>query len=72
MNACRQLMDYIYTHPKAVIHFNASDMILSLVSDDAYLVLADARICCATTGYTFTEILHLSLQPSSQMVLVIY
>ena len=28
---------------KAVIHFNASDMILSLVSDAAYLVLTDAR-----------------------------
>jgi len=35
MKACRQLMDYLYTHPKAVLRFNVSDMILSLVSDAA-------------------------------------
>jgi len=48
-------MDYLFTHPKAVICFNASDMILSLVSDAAYLVLPDARIQCATL-YTLTDI----------------
>jgi len=51
--ACRQLMDYLYTYP--VIHFNASDMILSLVLNAAYLVLPDARSQCATL-YTLTDI----------------
>jgi len=40
---------------KAVICFNASDMILSLVLDAAYLVLPDARSRC-TTLYTLTDI----------------
>ena len=53
--AYKQLMDYLYTHPKAVICFNASDMIISLVSDTAYLVLPDARSRC-TTLYTLTDI----------------
>jgi len=43
MKACRKLMDYLCMHPKAVIRSNASDIILSLVSDAAYLVLPDAR-----------------------------
>jgi len=55
MKECRQLMDYLYTDPKAFIHFNASDMILSLVSDAAYLVLPDTRARCATL-YTLTDI----------------
>jgi len=40
---CEQLMDCLFTHPKAVIQYYASDMTLSLVSDVAYLVLPDAR-----------------------------
>jgi len=71
MKSYRQLMDYLFTHPKAVIHFNASDMILSLVSDAAYLVLPDARICASHSKLSLT-FLHLSLQPSSQMVLFMY
>jgi len=44
MEECRKLMDYLYTHPKAIIHLTASDMILYLVLDAAYLVLPEARI----------------------------
>jgi len=40
-------MDYLFTHPKAVIWYYASDMVLSLISDAAYLVLPDARSGCA-------------------------
>jgi len=54
MKAFRQLMDYIHMHPKAFIHFNAGDMILSQVSDSACLVQTDARSCCATL-YTLTD-----------------
>jgi hypothetical protein len=36
------LMDYIHTYPNAVIHYHASDMILKITSDAAYLVLPRA------------------------------
>ena len=37
------LMDYLHTYPDAVIRFYASDMILKITSDAAYLVLPKAR-----------------------------
>jgi len=37
-------MAYLFTHPRAIICVHASDMILSLVSGAAYLVLPEARI----------------------------
>jgi hypothetical protein len=37
------LMDYLHTYPNAVIRFYASDMILKITSDAAYLVLPKAR-----------------------------
>jgi len=52
--ACKQLIDYLFTHPKAVIRYYASDMVLSLISDAAYLVLPDARSRCATL-YTLSN-----------------
>ena len=36
-------MDYLHTHPDAVIQFHASDMILYIETDAAYLVLPQAR-----------------------------
>ena len=38
-----KLMDYLHTHPYSVIQFHASDMILYIKSDAAYLVLPQAR-----------------------------
>eukprot|EP00957_Ditylum_brightwellii_P177918 13551918-Ditylum_brightwellii.AAC.1 len=35
--ACKQLLDYCYTHPYATLHFLASDMILTVHSDASYL-----------------------------------
>lgn len=43
MAACNMLLDYLSTHPDAAIRYYASDMILSVVSDAAYLVLPNAR-----------------------------
>ena len=40
---CIKLMDYPHTHPDAVVRFHASDMILYIKSDAAYLVLTKAR-----------------------------
>jgi hypothetical protein len=41
--ACDMLLDYLHTHPDATIRYHASDMILSICSDAAYLVLPNAR-----------------------------
>jgi hypothetical protein len=43
MKACTMLMDYASTHPNAIIRYHASDMILHIDSDAAYLVLPNAR-----------------------------
>ena len=36
---CVKLMEYLHNHPGAVVRFHASDMILYIESDTAYLVL---------------------------------
>ena len=41
--ACDMLLDYLATHPDATIRYHASDMILAVCSDAAYLVLPNAR-----------------------------
>ena len=41
--ACNMLLDYLSTHPDAIIRYHASDMILAVCSDAAYLVLPNAR-----------------------------
>ena len=40
---CDMLMDYLHTNPNAVIRYTASDMILKVVSDAAFLVLPQAH-----------------------------
>ena len=42
-------MDYLNSQPKAIFCFHASDMVLSLMSDAAYLVLPDSISHSATT-----------------------
>ena len=39
----KMLMDYLHTYPEAVIRYYASDMILKITSDAAYLVQPKAR-----------------------------
>jgi hypothetical protein len=41
--ACNMLLDYLATHPDAKIRYHASDMVLAVCSDAAYLVLPNAR-----------------------------
>ena len=43
LQQCTQLLDYVATHPNATIRYHASDMILNVDSDAAYLVLPRAR-----------------------------
>jgi hypothetical protein len=43
IDECNQLLDYAATSPDAVIRYHASDMVLHLDTDAAYLVLPQAR-----------------------------
>ena len=54
----QQLMDYLATYPKAYIRYHASDMILNIDSDAAYLVAPKAR--CRVAGYY-----HLTSNPNT-------
>ena len=49
--ACNMLLDYLSTHPNATIRYHASDMVLAVCSDAAYLSLPNARSRAA--GYFF-------------------
>ena len=49
--SCDMLLDYLSTHPSSSIHYYASDMILYVVSDAAYLVLPKSCSCCAGLFY---------------------
>ena len=43
MKKCKQLLDYLATHPEATVRFHASDMILNIHSDASYLSEANAH-----------------------------
>ena len=47
----RQFLDYMHTHPNAVIRFRSSDMILNVHSDASYLTASRAR--SRAGGYFF-------------------
>jgi hypothetical protein len=49
--ACDLLLDYLAIYPNAVIQYYASNMILHIVADAAYLVLPKARSRCAGLYY---------------------
>ena len=46
---CQQIMDYAATYPNVYVRYYTSDMVLSIDSDAAYLVLPNAR--SRITGY---------------------
>ena len=48
---CKRLMDYLATYPNAKIRYKASDMILQVDTDLAYLVLLKAQSRCAGHYY---------------------
>jgi hypothetical protein len=45
MKKCKQLLDYLATHPKATVRFYSSDMILNVHSDASYLSKTNAHSC---------------------------
>ena len=51
MQRVHQFLDYMTTHPNAVIRFRASDMILNVHSDASYLSAGNAR--SRAGGYFF-------------------
>ena len=51
MSKTKHLLDYIATHPLAILRYYASDMTLHIDSDSAYLVLPQARSRAA--GYHY-------------------
>ena len=53
--ACDQRLDYLFTHPDAVICYYTSNMILCIISDAVYVILPNARSRCATL-YTLTDL----------------
>ena len=53
----QRIMDYVATYPNTYVRYRASDMILTIDSDAAYLVAPKARSRIA--GY-FQTILHLN------------
>ena len=56
-----QFLDYMATHPDAVIRFRASDMILNVHSDTSYLSTGKAR--SRAGGYFFLGSLPTNKQP---------
>jgi hypothetical protein len=48
MKKCKQLLNYLATHPNATVRFYTSDMILKVHSNSSYLSKANAHSCtCA-------------------------
>ena len=71
LQKCYRLLDFAATHPAAFVRFYASDMILHIDSDAAYLVKPKARSRVA--GFSIWIILHhavyhASMGPSSSSV----
>jgi hypothetical protein len=51
MKRVNQFLDYMWTHPDAVIQYRASDMILNVHSDVSYL--STPKACSQDGGYFF-------------------
>ena len=43
MKKCKRILDYVATYPQVYIQYHASDMVLNIDSDAAYLVLPEAK-----------------------------
>ncbi len=61
MECVHQFLDYMATHPDAVIIFRMSDMILNIHSDASYL--SAGRACSRAGGYLFLVSLLVHNQP---------
>ena len=62
--ACDHLLDYLATHPDAIIRFYASDMILYVIADAAYLVLPQSRSRCAAIYFLSNQPTAVPPQPT--------
>ena len=62
LDACTRLLNYVATHPDAIIRFNASDMVLHIHADASYLSSPNAKSCAG--GYFFLSTHPAKLQPN--------
>ncbi len=51
MKSVNQFLDYMWTHPDAIIRYHASDMILNVHSEALYL--SAPKVCSRAGGYFF-------------------
>ena len=61
MKQVHQLLDYIATHPKAIIRFRASDMILNIHSNTSYCSAGRGR--SQAIGYFFLGGIPVKVHP---------
>ena len=62
MKRVHQLLDYIAAHPKAIIRFRASDMILNIHSDASYCSAGRGR--SRASGCFFLDSIPVNVQPN--------
>ena len=67
---CEQLMDYAATYPHVIVRYYASDMILNIDSDAAYLVLPNAKSRIAGYFYLSSDPINVP-PPINAPVLVV-
>jgi hypothetical protein len=58
LQECEQLLDYAATYPHIVVRYYASDMVLAIDSDAAYLVLPNAKSRIAGYYYLTSDLIN--------------
>ena len=69
LQQCKQLLDYVSTHSNATIRYHASNMILHIDSDAAYLVLPRARSRLAGHFYLSSDLKFTRIIPPNGPIL---
>ena len=70
LQECEQLLDYAATYPHIVVRYYASDMVLAIDSDAAYLVLPNAKSRIAGYYYLTSDLIN-DAPPINAPILVI-
>ncbi len=55
MKCVNQFLDYMWTHPDAIIRYPASDMFLNVRSDPLYPSVSAPNACSRAGGYYFLD-----------------
>ena len=70
LQECKQLLDYAATYPHIIVRYYASDIVLAINSDAAYLVLPNAKSRIAGYYYLTSDLIN-DVPPINAPVLVI-